>query len=162
MKNRKLFSILFLLILGLSFLHGQSREDFTAMVNFGINLETLSKLASDRAGFFSDDAPLVILTGSVASRVVLRPGPEDYLAEIELVDGRWEGLEEVLTFRCVVRFEGPEYETFVPAGRSRRPPEDEIPLNASIMVIGKPVEVRRGPSGNEAVLAGYFVRVLDE
>ncbi len=161
MKNMKLFSILLLLILGLSCLHGQSREDFTAMVDFTINLETLSRLASDRADFFSDDAPLVILTGSVASRVVIRPGPEDYLAEIELVDGRWEGLEEVLIFRCVVRFEGPEFATFVPAGRSRRPPEEEIPLNASIMVIGKPLEVRRGPSGNEAVLDGYFVRILD-
>lgn len=162
MKNRNLVLVLFLLFFALSGVYGQEQEEFANLVNFGIDLETLSAMAAEQPGFFSDDAPLVIVTGSVASRLAIRPGPEDYLAEIELVDGRWQGVESVTTFRCIVRFEGPDYVSFVPARRSRRPPPEEIPLNASIIVIGKPVDVRETDSGAEAVLLGYFVRVMGQ
>jgi len=161
MKKKHIGIVFLLFFLFLSGLYGQTREDFAAVVDFNLDLETLSQLASGQADFFSGNAPLVLVTGSVASRMVVRPGPEDYLAEIEIVDGRWQGLEAVTTFRCIVRFEGPDYVTFVPARRSRRPPPEEIPLNATVLVVGKPVEVRSGESGEEAVLAGYFVRILD-
>ena len=162
MKNRCFSVILFLLFCGLSVLGAQSREDFSAVVDFGVDLETLANLAGEGNGFFAGDTPLVILTGSVASRIVLRPGPEDYLSELELVDGRWLGLEAVKTYRCFVQFSGPEYVTFIPARRSRRPPPEEIPLNATILVVGKPAGLRDSGAGKEAIIQGYFVRVLEE
>ena len=162
MKNRSFFVVLLLLLSGLSFLSAQSKEDFAAIVDFGIDLETLSNLAGTEGGFFEGNPQMVILTGSVASRIVLRPGPDDYLGELELVDGRWLGLEAVKTFRCFVQFSGPEYATYIPARRSRRPPPEEIPLNASILVIGKPWEIRNTNNGPEAVIQGFFVRILEE
>lgn len=160
MKKRSKLFALFLLLFPL-LLSAQSREDFSALVDFSLDLEGLSRLAIAGEGEFPEDAPLVILTGSVASREVLQPGPEDYLGEIELLGGRWQGVEEVTTFRCIVQFRGAEYATFIPARRSRQTPPEEIPLNASLLVVGKLSGVRADDRGNVVIVQGYFVRFLD-
>lgn len=162
MKNKHFFIVLLLFFCVLAGIHGQSKDDFAALVDFTLDMETLADLASSGEDVFSEDAPLVIITGAVAARIVLQPGPEDYLSEIELLDGRWQGVESVTTFRCIVQFRGPEYENFVPARRSRRPPPEEIPLNATVMVVGRPVSTRSTNTGTLAVLDGFFVRVLEQ
>jgi hypothetical protein len=115
---------------------GQNIEDFNNIVDFDFSIREISAAAA--AGDVENlPERLVIIDGSVASRLVIDGNAETYVAQIELVGGEWLGVEEVVTYRCYLLLQGPRFANSVPARRTRTQHPDEIVLNSRILVVAR-------------------------
>ena len=143
------------------FIFGQSIEDFSAVVDFDI---TIRELAAAAAASNVETLPerLIIIDGSVASRLVVDSNPESFVGQIELVGGEWIGVEDVVTYRCYLLLEGPRFAKAIPARRSRTVNPDEITLNSRILVVGEFLGLFDMEDGTTVpVLSALFIRKID-
>jgi hypothetical protein len=126
------------------------REDFQAVVNFSLTLERLDAAAQRRIPLWQDDR-LVILDGTVASVVVVDSNQESFLAELELVRGKWRGLDEVVMYRSIVQLRGQEFASlFSRSRRSRRPNPNALSPNTAVVVVGTVTGLREDPETGPA------------
>ena len=86
---------------------------------------------------------------------------DSFVAELELVNGTWVGLEEVEIYKCYIILTGSEFAQRIPARRSRKKLPNEIELNSRVLVVGKLVSTRRDDEGMIIpVLEAIYVRPL--
>lgn len=157
---KKAFVAFFLVTIPL-FIFGQTIEEFNDVVDFDI---TIRELATAAAAEDREALPdrLVIIDGSVASRLVIDGNRDTYMGQIELVGGEWIGVEDVVTYRCFLLLEGPRFANAIPARRTRTPHPDEIPLNTRIMVVGEYLGLFDMNDGTTvAVLNAHYIRKID-
>lgn len=153
--------VIALLLLFPALLVAQTLDDFDRIVDFGIALKELHVAASAGTITTTPDS-FFIIDGAVASRRVVQSDRESFLGELELVNGEWVGVEEVLLYRCIVQLVGPEFFEAIPARRSRRANPAEIALNTRLLIVGKLTELRILENGQAIpVLQAYYIRTLN-
>ncbi|MEW5814315.1 MAG: hypothetical protein AB1798_02825 [Spirochaetota bacterium] len=154
MKKRMLFFFIFLSITSL--LLSESLNDFYKIVDFNITLKELDNFMAE--GKESSINGLLILDGTVASKSIINQEETDFLAEIELVNGEWVGLEAVKMYKCIVRLAGPDFFARIPQRRTQDQVKNEIVENTHVLVIGKLIDARNLSGQRIPVVQGYFIR----
>jgi len=144
-----------------SFIFGQTLEDFNEVVDFSISIRELATAAANNDMAALPDR-LVIIQGSVASRLVIDANAESYIGQLELVGGEWLGVEDVVTYRCFLLLEGPRFANTIPARRTRNKHPDEIDLNSRILVVGEFLGLFDMENGTTVpVLNALHIRKID-
>jgi hypothetical protein len=145
----------------IAMLFAANQKDFDNTVNFSLNIEQIDTLVSQSKQAQIDRNRYLILNGAVASIEIIRPDEKDFLALIELVSGKWTGLEKVSLYRVYVILSGPEYFKRLPAQPPRTPEPGMIAVNDKILVVGTFADVGQAPDGKMvAVIRGDKVRLL--
>ena len=106
------------------------------------------------------DQRMVIFTGTVASRRVINGDEKDFVGELELIDGEWQGTESVAMYKSYLRLVGSDYVGAIPERRSREKNPKEIELNTRFLVIGEIVDLRREDDGVFPVLRVHYLREI--
>ena len=142
------------------FIFGQSLKDFNEVVDFSVTIRELSAAAAAQdVGALPER--LVIIDGTVASRLVIDGNAETYVGQVELIGGEWLGVEKVVMYRCYLLLEGPQFANTIPARRSRTKHPDEIDLNSRILVVGELLGLFETDDGAIVpVLATYHIRKI--
>ncbi len=152
-------SLVILLFCGLLF--ADEIDDFNKVVDFSVTLKTLNKTVSENKDDLLTGSEFIIITGSVATRQVIEKDKENFLGEIEIVQGEWIGVESVKMYKCIVQFSGSQYYSMIPARRSRKINKAEIILNSNVMIAGKFIGVREVDNLKIPVIDGYYIRTLN-
>ncbi|HUX52480.1 MAG TPA: hypothetical protein VMW73_16955 [Spirochaetia bacterium] len=155
----KRFVLFALLMSAGSLLYALDQKAFDSVVDFNLNVQQIDTLVSQSKQGEIDPGKFLVLNGSVASIEVIRPAEKDYLALVELVTGKWTGLEKVNLYRVYLILSGPGFFKRMPAREPVNPPSDMIAVNDQIMVVGTYADVGQAPDGkNVAVIRGLEVR----
>jgi len=139
---------------------GQSIQDFEEIVDFDFSIRELSRAAEGSGGDFPDR--LVIIDGTVSARYVLDANRDTYVGQLELVGGEWLGVEEVVTYRCILLLQGTQFANAIPARRSRTKHPDEIDLNSRLLVVGTFLRLFDMEDGTTVpILDAFHIRKID-
>jgi hypothetical protein len=157
---KKRWFALYMLIFAPFSIFGQTSDDFNAIVDFNTTLKDLHEAAVK-----GDDSTLpyrlVIIDGTVAGLEVLVADEAEYLGQVILVSGEWQGVESVVKYQCVVLLEGERFVNAIPARRSRTPHPDEIQLNSRILVVARILGIVEWDSNsNITVLSAEHIRQI--
>ncbi len=140
-------------------------QNFDKTIDFAIDLEALDRLASGKNNFTINTGKYIILTGVISKIHIISKNENAFIAEIELTDGKWKGVESVIGYHCIIRLEGKEFFKRIYNAREKErfsEIKDIIKLNSYIMVVGKIKGFRKINGVNTGVIAGTSVRtVLD-
>jgi len=111
--------------------------DIHSVIDFSMSTKTLVETVRDQRYDLIDPTRYYILTGSVASTLVLDPNPDTYLALIELVDGEWIGLDRIEVYRMYVILEGAQFSNRVLDRLPRDPGPEVIQANSTLLLIAQ-------------------------
>ena len=143
------------------YIFGQSVEDFNRVVDFDISIRELALAAAVEDREALPDR-LVIIDGTVASRLVINSNAEEYIGQLELVGGEWIGVEDVVTYRCYLLLQGPRFANAIPARRSRTKHPEEIEANTRVLIVGEYLGLFDLPDGTIVpVLNAVYLRKID-
>lgn len=159
----KITALILLIFSALAFpLFSDVKDDFDKNVDFSVTLELINRAVTAQRTDALPRDKAIIIDGAISAIEIIDTEPESFLAEIELVDGKWLGMEDVRMYSCIVQVSGPDFAARIPARRSRREIRNEISANSHVIVVGKIVEYRN-VSGNKpvAVVEGYYIRAID-
>jgi len=139
----------------------QTLKDFTKIVDFGATLESLSKEATANQPV-TTGGKLVVLNGVAESIQNLSNDPKQFYALIELVDGKWQGLQSVSLYRCYVLVQGQQFASQVLLRPQSNAPANAIGTNTQLLVVGDVKGVVAAPDGsNVPVVEAYFLRPIN-
>ncbi|MFW5994867.1 MAG: hypothetical protein ACOCRN_02060 [Spirochaetia bacterium] len=145
---------------------------FDEIVDFSMTLEDLHTLARERSSGSSassngsngtssdsqartnvniDEFPLLLIDGYIASTVVHQDSEEAFSATIELVDGEWEGLDEVHAYRARLLAEGDAFRERIPSRPPSSPGDDEILAGRRGIALARLQEFRTDPVTGNAI-----------
>ena len=131
---------------------------FDNFVNFDISMKELnSHVKSGNLDLLKNK--YFILDGSFAAYNVIDNKESSYTVEIELINGEWKGVSNVIMYRAIVIFSGKQYQARFPERRRSTPDPSEIPINSGIIVVAKLKETRKFEGEVVPVLTGYYIRV---
>jgi myo-inositol-1-phosphate synthase len=148
-------------VLTAALLFSQTREEWRSLVNFDVTLEELSEMVDQPEVLEELADKILILRGVVGTRQVSVNDGENYQAELVIIAGKWIGLEEVRMYSVIAVLSGMEFVNHVPAGRTRNPDPDEVPLNSNVLVAGKLVGLADYEGRTVPVIDCYDIRVLN-
>lgn len=153
-------SLVALLLVAAS-LGAQTLQDFNKVVDFGATLETLSKEAAAKKPV-STNGRLVVLNGVASSIESLSNDPKQFYVMIELVDGKWHGLQSISLYRCYVLLRGQRFASQVLLHPSNNPPANAVQTNSQLLVVGDVKGVVAAPDGEDVpVVEAYFIRPVE-
>ncbi|MFW6215775.1 MAG: hypothetical protein ACOC45_07495, partial [Alkalispirochaetaceae bacterium] len=139
MKTRtSFFAVLVLLATAVS---SQSIEEFYDVVAYDATLKGLVEAIEEQGLEGVDTERVHLLDGLVSEVTVLDPNPETFLAEVVLVTGEWQGLEEIEMYQAFVYLEGPEFAERVPERAPRDPAPGIILPNQRLLVAAQVVDI---------------------
>lgn len=133
-------------------------QEFSSIVDFDTTLETLARAAKE--GRLEEYTDYYIIDGTVLSRAVLVAEEEEYLAQIEIGQGQWIGLDDVEMYKAVVLLSGSEFSKRVPARRSRRTNPEEITLNGRVLVAVRVLGYTETADGYLPALEALSIRLM--
>jgi hypothetical protein len=116
-------------------------QEFYDVVAYEETLKSLTLTIAEEGPEALDTERIHLLDGLVSEITVIDPNPESFLAELILVNGEWQGLEEVEMYQAYVYLEGPEFAERVPERAPREPSEDMILANQRLLVAARIVDV---------------------
>lgn len=111
--------------------------EIESVIDFSMSTRELVEIIRDQQYERIDPTKAYILSGSVASTLVLDPNPETYLALIELVDGEWIGLDSIEVYRMYVVLEGSQFSNRVLDRVPRDPGPEVILTNSELLMIAQ-------------------------
>lgn len=129
---------------------------------FDLTLERLAAQveAGDTGGIPKDR--YLTINGVVSSRQLVNDSEQDYLGVLELSSGSWIEGEDLEVYRCYVQLRGPQFVGTIPKPRSREASENEIPLHAKILLVGRYLGYGEDQQGNRfPVLLAEDFRLLN-
>lgn len=129
-------------------------------VDLSITIRTLDDAERTGKGLPEEGTP-VILNGTVLSRSVITPEPENFEGELIIASGEWLESDEIRVSKCAVYLAGVQFSKMIPARRSRRVNPDEITLNSELLVYGKFLGYAETADGTIAVIQAFGVRKLN-
>ncbi|MDA3951905.1 MAG: hypothetical protein PF508_22040 [Spirochaeta sp.] len=138
-----------------------SPEAFRRAIDVGTSLYELNMATDDMAQLEAIAGRVLILDGTAANITVYSEEPEDFYIELELVSGRWDGVESVQMFRVYVVLDDPAFAGLL-AERAPRDPDPELILRSDrVLVAGRLVSLAEDPEGRPVpVLHAYDIRAL--
>jgi hypothetical protein len=94
----------------------------------------------------------VLFDGSISAITILASDPEQFTAELEVVNGEWEGTEQIHLYRAFVYVQGPEYASVL---------SSTIQLNDAVIIVGSIEEVYTDEQGNRyPILLAVAIRKI--
>ncbi|MFP4302201.1 MAG: hypothetical protein ACLFPW_03985 [Spirochaetaceae bacterium] len=136
-------------------------EDFYNVVAYDATLKSLTITIEEEGPDALDTERIHLLDGLVSEVTIIDPNPESFLAELILVNGEWQGLEEVEMYQAYVYLEGPEFAERVPERLPREPTEEMILPNQRLLVAAQIVDVYYDEQDRGFPVAmGFHVRKL--
>lgn len=111
--------------------------EIESVIDFSMSTRDLVEIIRDQQYERIDPTKAYILSGSVASTLVLDSNPETYLALIELVDGEWIGLDSIEVYRMYVVLEGSRFSNRVLDRVPRDPGPEVILTNSKLLMIAQ-------------------------
>ncbi len=143
------------------FIFGQTLEDFNNIVDFNATIASLSN-AAEKGNVEALPEKIVIIDGTVAERYVIQSGTDNFVGQLNIVGGKWIGVEEVVMYQCILLLQGEKFSNAIPARRTRNPHPDEIQVNSRIMVVGKVLALHQMQDGETVpVLDAYYIRKVE-
>lgn len=155
------FTLLFLVLLIFSV--GLAAQEPFREISDLLNLEATLKevtLSPELARSLIEEGRLVLFSGTIASRKIVNGDEAEFVGELELIDGEWQGTESVAMYKSFLLLEGPEFFGTIPQGRSREKNPKEIETNTRYLVIGQITELRRERDGTFPVLRVLYLRKI--
>jgi len=138
----------------------QTLQQFDNVVDIKTTLESLSKDAANQS--ISTNGKLVILNGVAESIQNLSTDPKQFYAMIELVGGKWHGLQSVSLYRCYVLVQGAQFAPQILLHPQNNPPANAVGANSQLMVVGDVKGIVAAPDGtNVPVVQALYIRKLD-
>lgn len=139
----------------------ETPEAFRRLIDVGTSLNELNMAVGDMAQLEALADRVLILDGTAANITVYSEEPEDFYIELELVSGRWDGVESVRMFRAYVVLDDPAFAGRL-AERAPRDPDPELILRSDhVLVAGRLVSLAEDPEGRPVpVLHAYDIRAL--
>jgi len=136
-------------------------EAFRREIDVRTSLYELNEAVGDMAQLEEIAGRVLILDGTAATVTVYSEDPNDFYIELELVSGRWDGVESVEMFRAYVVLDDPVFAGRI-AERAPRDPDPELILrNDRVLVAGRLVSLAEDPEGRPVpVLHAYDIRSL--
>jgi hypothetical protein len=134
-------------------------ESFRDVVDLQTSLANLDAATEDMELLETLAERVLVLDGTVNAITVYSEEADDFYVEMEIVSGRWSGVESVKVFRAYVFFDDPVF-----AGKmAERPPRQADPSlilrNTRVLVAGQLVSLAEDPEGRPVpVIHGYDVR----
>lgn len=135
MKKIIAFACCFLVIISFQALWGQDMEELNSVFDFDMTLRNFSEADSNDRVELAEKERFYLLEGAIASISVANPDPADYMVEVELINGQWDGLEDVEMYKGFVVFLGPQYTKIFPRRVPRNPGPEIIQANSHILVL---------------------------
>ena len=151
----------FVLMLSAAAPGAQQHQLQAVTVDFSITLQEIHRILEDEgpAGLPTDRA--LVIDGVVAEIVVIDPEPESFLVQIELVTGRWIGLEEIRIYRAYVFVQGPRFVERVSLRAAANDQYDVVTPNSRVIVLGNIVDVFVDEDGTSApIIDGIDLRLI--
>lgn len=159
MKNLA-FPVVMLIVVG-AIVPAVEPEEFYNVVAYDATLKSLTVTIAEEGPEALDTERIHLLDGLVSEVTVIDPNPESFLAELILVNGEWQGLDEVEMYQAYVYLEGPEFAERVPERAPREPTEDMILPNQRLLVAARIVDVYYDEQNRGFPVAmGFQVRKL--
>lgn len=139
----------------------ETPQAFREEVDVQISLAELDAAVDDMALLESIAGRVVIVDGIASSITVYSEDPNDFYVEVELVSGRWNGVESVEMYKAFVFLDDPAF-TGRLAERIPRDPDPELIIrNDRVLVAGRLVSLAEDPEGRLVpVLQAYDIRAL--
>ena len=122
-------------------------EEFEQVISLEWSLDRLAAAVSAGDVEQIPKDKYLLIEGVVSSREVVQAEEENYFAILEVSSGEWSGNQDLSMYRCYFRLEGSEFHGLVPAGRGGQS-EDEIPLHAHVLAIGRYMGYGEDQQGN--------------
>ena len=158
---KKILSVLTIAAAFLLPLHPVDKAAFDRTVDFSLGIREISGLVRDPNFDLSDFGLVLIFDGSVAGITILDEDPTDFLAELEVIGGEWQGTETVSLFRVYVYVQGSDF--FSRLGEASAPaagPRAIFP-NDHVLVAGNIADVYTDETGERfAVILAHYIRTL--
>ncbi|MDR1317539.1 MAG: hypothetical protein LBK13_11775 [Spirochaetales bacterium] len=147
--------------IALSVLSSLEKKDFDRIVDFSLDLKGISRAVQTPGFDPRGHERVVIFEGAVNGILVLNAEPGDFLAEIEVAGGEWEGTQSISVFRVFVYVMGPEFARRI-AVDTDEGGQDAISRNARILVAGSidSVYTSEADGKNYAVILAHYIRVV--
>ncbi len=152
---KKLFILLFL-CLAAAGLFAEPGSD----VDLSITIRTLDAAARTGRGLPEEGTP-VILNGTVISRSVITPEPENFEGELIIASGEWLESDDIRVSKCIIILSGQQFSGTIPVRRSRKVNPVEIQMNSELLVYGQFLGYADTDDGPVAVIQAFGVRKLN-
>ncbi|MFP4363608.1 MAG: hypothetical protein ACLFR1_07035 [Spirochaetia bacterium] len=159
--KKSLILVVLLLCSALFHIYAADIDELQEIMDFTLTLGDLDEIVQNQEYNQLSMDKFYLIQGSIGSIIVAERDPENFLAEIEIVNGEWVGLDEIRMYRCFVQLAGPDFAERFPIRRSQEN-ENSIQLNQEVFVLVKVIGVAPLEDGGEAlVLQGHYVRTLN-
>ena len=139
------------------------RQALGDVVDFSMTLEQIHHILEEEGAAALPSDRAVVLDGVVAEILLIDPEPETFLAQIDLVSGRWIGLQDIRLYRAYVFVEGPQFaERLSAAPAARGAAADAITTNSRVIVLGTIIDVYIEQDGSSApIIDGFELRPVN-
>jgi len=139
----------------------ESPQAFRESVDLQTSLYELNLAVEDMALLEELAGRALVLEGTAAVVTVYSEDPADYYVELEIVSGRWEGVESVRMYRAYVFLDDPAFIGRIAEREPREPDPALILRNDRVLVAGRLVSLAEDPEGRVVpVVHGYDIRAL--
>lgn len=140
-----------LLILPLS-LFSLEPDALLKVLDVSLDLKGIVRLVESPHFHPSSYKKYVLFDGSISAITILESDPEQFTAELEVVNGEWEGTEQIHLYRAFVYVQGPEYASVL---------SSTIQLNDAVIIVGSIEEVYTDEQGNRyPILLAVAIRKI--
>ncbi|MCF7939953.1 MAG: hypothetical protein K9L68_15270 [Spirochaetales bacterium] len=123
---------------GTGFLGAQelpSLEELERDFLFSRQLRDYAQAQGEERAQLLEENRYVLLEGSLASISVLDPDPASFYVQTELINGQWDGLEDVEMFKGFVFFLGEPFVPRFPRRMPRDPGPEVIKPNSHVLIL---------------------------
>lgn len=154
--------ILPVLIVFLSIFSGfsQSEGELRKFLNPDISLMELSRMKPAELDRLIAESKYIAVDGSISSLRDIERSDSDLIIDLNLVNGRWIGLEKVEYYTCIVNVSGIEWASRFPARTPRVLTDDLVQQNDRVLVIGKVTSYVMDQSELKAVIDAVSIRKI--
>lgn len=122
-----------------------------------VSLEDLARAATNPRQWQELQGKTLLLEGVAATVMVYTDETDQFYAEIELVGGAWQGVQEVSLFRAWLVLDSPAFSGRVAQRPPRSPSPGLIQRSSRVLAAVEPLEVYTQQDGTPVPV----VRVLD-
>ncbi len=141
-----------------------SKKDFDRVVDFNATIDSLSVALEKNLSV--DREKIYVLNGTVSSVTIVNRKRANYEVILEVVSGKWVGLEKIEVYKVMVRFKGPQYYGVILTRKPRRASHPVIVPNTKVLFVGKIVgqtkPINFADSSDKAWLfEGFYIRAID-
>jgi hypothetical protein len=131
MKKKTIFLIM--LILACFLVYPQSRTQLDRVFEFEYDLDDISEALPEQMGNLKNK--FFVISASVDNIEITNKDAETFEAVITVLYGKWDGFDEIKTYKADMYFSGPQFAPIIPVRPPRTIPPGMIVANSNITIL---------------------------